>query len=251
MTKLAILTTIFVILLPELVFSQETNTEKFVNRIEMSLYYDTLEEVLAKMENIDSAHKDKEKVLRKAILLFRKGILTYETENCTIAYNFINEMYDTIPEYQIPVILAYKGAIRAAIAGSLTDPNPMLKLKLLGEGEEMLNIALEQQMQKDGKDYLAMGYIHFLRGRTFSLVPTFLAPSKKTTRELKKALSYYKKVKTIHPTLVANIFYSYGLYYLNVGKITLALKNMDKSTKYADPDLLKEIEDKINIIRDE
>lgn len=223
---------------------QEPDDKSLIYRLELSLYHSELEKELLPLKDISPTHQDREKVLRKAFLLFRRGILSAETAYCEEAYDFISKMYDRA-EYKEPVILAYKGAIRAAIAGSLTDPNPIPKLELLGEGEKMLNRALEEQLELDKKNHLALGYIYFLRGRTFSSVPVFLPAFKTAPKNLKQSLSRYKKVKNLHPTLIANVFYSYGLYYLNLGKISLALKNMKKARNYADAYFLEEIDAKI------
>lgn len=248
--RIIVLNVCMVTMICGMVFSQVTDPDIFIYRIEMSFDIETTQNILIELDDITPTHRDTEKVLQKALLLFRKALLLLEETQARTTYDFLDAMYNTIPEYQIPVVLALAGAMQAFIAGTLTSPNPIPKMTLLKKGTDMLDLALETQKKLNKTDYLALGYIYFLRGKTMSSVPSFIKISEDAPKNLKTALSYYKKVKNIHPTIISNVFYAYGDFYLNQGKIALAIKNMEKARKYADEYLLKEIEGQIEKLKE-
>ncbi len=231
----------------------QTYVDTYIFRDEHAYPLDMVEKELAKVEAISPTDSDTASVVTKVILLFRRASFLDSEEIAREAYDFIANAYDNNAEFQIPVMLAYKGSARAMIAGSLTSFNPFPKVTLLGEGQEMLDEAIQEAEAVNKKDYLTLGYLYFLRGRVFAVVPTFLKVSKEAPKSLKTALSLFKKVDNIPPLIIANVFYAYGLYYHNKGDIKIAIKNMEIAKKYSknSPLFYTEVDTKLKEIQGE
>ena len=223
----------------------------YILREEHSYPIERIEKELLKLQNVTPTDSDIPRVITKILLLFRRATFLDSEEKTRAAYKFIEEAYDSHDEFQIPVMLTYKGVSRSMIAGSLTSFNPFPKLTLLGEGKEMIDAAIQKVENSHNKNTLILGYLYFLRGRTYTSVPTFLKLSKEAPKNLKKALSLFRKTKNIHPTIIANVFYAYGIYYHNKGNIKVAIKNMNIAKKYAktNPWFYQEVDNKLKEIQ--
>lgn len=239
-------------------FSQEIKKGDYplVDYVECDVHTLDLEQVNATLKDYQEEKiDDMNYTVYKAILLFRKALLTFSEEDTLFAFEYWADLYAN-KNYQNPLHLVYTGSLEAMHGGAILTPEPLKKINWANRGIKKMQEGIDELERGDNN--IALAYAYFLQGSTYSQLPTFFKEFPLTSDSLKYSLKEFSRIRKeklmdeqVLLFLVSYTYNVYGDHYLKAGEVKKAKKYYGSAKKYLDqskmPASLKdELEKKIS-----